>query len=73
MTISFLVTHSGGFHADELLSTVILARLFPDARLVRSRDAAWITPAPDRLIYDVGRAYDAQAGVFDHQDRKSVV
>ncbi|MDQ7777702.1 MAG: MYG1 family protein [Paracoccus aminovorans] len=69
MTISFLVTHSGGFHADELLSTVILARLFPDARLVRSRDAAWITPAPDRLIYDVGRAYDAQAGVFDHHQR----
>ncbi|MFT4015307.1 MAG: MYG1 family protein [Paracoccus sp. (in: a-proteobacteria)] len=64
--IAFLVTHSGGFHADELLSSVVLTRLFPQARLVRSRDAAWITPAPDRLIYDVGRDYDAARGIFDH-------
>ena len=29
MSIEYLVTHSGGFHADELLSSVILTRLFP--------------------------------------------
>ncbi len=29
MIIAHLVTHSGGFHADELLSSVILTRLFP--------------------------------------------
>ncbi|NEX44902.1 MYG1 family protein [Pseudotabrizicola algicola] len=69
MTVSWLVTHSGGFHADEVLSTVVLSRLFPDASLVRSRDLAWITPAADRLIYDVGRAYDAGAGIFDHHQR----
>lgn len=28
MEPDFLVTHSGGFHADELLSSVILTRLF---------------------------------------------
>lgn len=38
MTITQLVTHSGGFHADELLSSVILTRLFPDATVLRSRD-----------------------------------
>ncbi|MET0173139.1 MAG: MYG1 family protein, partial [Agrobacterium vaccinii] len=27
MSVDFLVTHSGGFHADELLSSVILTRL----------------------------------------------
>lgn len=69
MTIAYLVTHSGGFHADELLSSVVLARLFPQARLVRSRDEAWITPAPDRIVFDVGRAYDAGAGMFDHHQR----
>lgn len=69
MTISHLVTHSGGFHADELLSSVILTRLFPQAELVRSRDKSWITPALDRIIYDVGGQYDAQAQIFDHHQR----
>lgn len=64
--IRYLVTHSGGFHADELLSSVILTRLFPQADLVRSRDAAWTTPAADRIIYDVGRQYDRVAAIFDH-------
>jgi len=69
MTISHLVTHSGGFHADELLSSVILTRLYPDATLVRTRDAEWIAPAQDRIIYDVGRDYDPQSLIFDHHQR----
>lgn len=69
MTTDYLVTHSGGFHADELLSSVILTRLFPNARLVRSRAPEWITPGADRIIYDVGGAYDAAAGIFDHHQR----
>ncbi|MBR9840458.1 MAG: MYG1 family protein [Rhodobacteraceae bacterium] len=71
MTISTLVTHSGGFHADEVLSTVILTRLYPEAEVVRSRSPAWITPADGRLIYDVGGAYDPEAGIFDHHQRES--
>ncbi|MBN9336156.1 MYG1 family protein [Devosia sp.] len=69
MTPAFLVTHSGGFHADELLSSVVLTRLFPDAQIVRSRAPEWITPATDRIIYDVGGAYDASAQIFDHHQR----
>ncbi len=69
MTTDYLVTHSGGFHADELLSSVILTRLFPNARVVRSRAPEWITPGADRIIYDVGGAYDADAGIFDHHQR----
>jgi uncharacterized UPF0160 family protein len=69
MTIDFLVTHSGGFHADELLSSVVLTRLFPQASIVRSRAAEWITPGSDRIIYDVGGAYDAEARIFDHHQR----
>lgn len=69
MATEFLVTHSGGFHADELLSSVILTWLFPEARIVRSRSPEWITPAPDRIIYDVGGAYDAALRVFDHHQR----
>ncbi len=69
MTITHLITHNGGFHADELLSSVILTRLFPAATLLRTRDAAWITPHPSKIIYDVGRAYDPQAQIFDHHQR----
>lgn len=73
MIITHLVTHNGGFHADELLSSVILTRLFPQAEVVRTRDAAWITPGDGKIIYDVGRAYDAEAGIFDHHQRPNPV
>ncbi|SMD19019.1 MYG1 family protein [Rhizobium sp. RU36D] len=69
MTKAFLVTHSGGFHADELLSSVILMRLFPEACIVRSRAPEWVMPAEDRIVYDVGGAYDAERGIFDHHQR----
>lgn len=71
MSITHLVTHSGGFHADELLSSVILTQLFPQAELIRSRDAEWITPAEGRIIYDVGREFDADRLIFDHHQRPS--
>lgn len=38
MIVAHLVTHSGGFHADELLSSVMLTRLFPQARIGHTRD-----------------------------------
>ena len=69
MQPSYLVTHSGGFHADELFSSVILTRLFAQAKLVRSRAPEWITPGEDRIIYDVGGLYDAEARIFDHHQR----
>lgn len=69
MTITHLVTHSGGFHADELLSSVVLTKLFPKAKVLRSRDRQWITPSDDKIIYDVGGQYDATAQIFDHHQR----
>lgn len=71
MTITHLVTHSGGFHADELLSSVILTHLHPTATVIRSRDRHWITPSADKIIYDVGSDYDAEAQIFDHHQRPS--
>jgi uncharacterized UPF0160 family protein len=71
MPITHLVTHSGGFHADELLSSAVLTRVFPQAELLRSRDRKWITPATDKIIYDVGGDYDGEAQIFDHHQRPS--
>lgn len=71
MTITHLVTHSGGFHADELLSSVILTHLFPKAELKRTRDKQWHVPSVDKIIYDVGGDYNAEAQIFDHHQRPS--
>lgn len=69
MEIAYLVTHSGGFHADELMSSVILTRIFTQAELIRTRAREWISPGADRIVYDVGLVYDPALGVFDHHQR----
>ena len=69
MTPDYLVTHSGGFHADELMSSVVLTKLFPEAKIVRSRDPHWITAGAYRIVYDVGGAYDTATRIFDHHQR----
>jgi len=69
MAPDFLVTHSGGFHADEVLSGVVLTQLFPQAKLVRSRAPDWIKAGSDRIVYDVGGSYDADTRIFDHHQR----
>lgn len=67
--ITHLITHSGGFHADELLSSVILTQLFPEAELKRTRDKQWLVPSADKIIYDVGGDYNADKQIFDHHQR----
>ncbi|MEP4195521.1 MAG: MYG1 family protein [Aliishimia sp.] len=69
MSITHLVTHSGGFHADELLSSVVLTRLFPEAKLLRTRDRHSLVPSAGKIIYDVGGSFDADAQIFDHHQR----
>jgi uncharacterized UPF0160 family protein len=69
MTITHLITHSGGFHADELLSSVILTKLFPNAELLRTRDRDWLTPSLNKIIYDVGGDYNADNQIYDHHQR----
>ena len=71
MTITHIITHSGGFHADELLSSVILTRLFKKAELRRTRDRQWLSPSPEKIIYDVGAIYNAEVQIFDHHQRPS--
>ncbi len=69
MTITSLVTHSGGFHADELLSSVVLTHLFPQAELSRTRDRSILAPAAHKIIYDVGGMYSVAEQIFDHHQR----
>ena len=53
------ITHSGVFHADEVLGTVILEEAFGDITVARVSEVP--TDLPDSIIvYDIGR------GKFDH-------
>lgn len=58
-------THSGTFHADDVLAVALLRTfLDPDARVVRTRDAA-VLAACD-VVVDVGGEYDPATRRFDH-------
>ncbi len=59
-----IVTHSGHFHADELLAVAMLLRKFPDAEVIRSREQAVIDSGD--YVVDVGLVYDPDKNRFDH-------
>lgn len=59
-----LVTHSGSFHADDIVSYSILSCVFPHHTLVRSRDEETILSGD--IVFDVGRLYDKSRCRFDH-------
>ena len=61
-----VITHGGTFHADEVMATVILEKVFEDITVCRT------FRVPEDLKEDV-IVYDIGFGTFDHQDRKSVV
>ena len=52
-----LVTHAGNFHADDVFSTVFLARLYGDIILIRLKE---YQDDGTKLAYDIG------LGEFDH-------
>lgn len=58
-------THSGPFHADDVLAWALIRAFHaPDAKVVRTRDASVIRQAD--LVFDVGGKFDPGAGHFDH-------
>ena len=64
-----IVAHNGLFHADDVFAVAVLTALFPEANVVRTRDAQLTTAAPNRIVVDVGGVYDAKAHCFDHHQR----
>lgn len=67
MAIDTLITHSGSFHADDLLAHAVLTTLYPSARLVRTRDAELIaTAGAGAIVFDVGYRYEPDENRYDH-------
>lgn len=67
-----IVTHSGPFHADDVLAVAVLLDLVPDAEVVRTRDPEVLDAAredPDTVLVDVGWDYDVHYRNFDHHQR----
>lgn len=62
-----IATHSGTFHADDVFGVAVLAALFPGHQVIRTRDADEIARAD--FVVDVGGAWDAASGRFDHHQR----
>ena len=57
-------THSGSFHADDVLAAAVLRLANPAVTILRSRDQAQLESAD--ILFDVGRTFDPAAGRFDH-------
>lgn len=63
-----IVTHSGGFHADDVFAAATLQLVLGDTiEIVRTRDPEVI--ATGDYVFDVGMVYDAGANRFDHHQK----
>lgn len=64
MTIQTIGTHNGKFHSDDVFSVALLTTLFPEVKVVRSRDQTVLDTLD--LVLDVGGEYDISKNRFDH-------
>jgi uncharacterized UPF0160 family protein len=59
-------THSGFYHLDDVLASVILTKVFPGAKVLRSNELAVHEAAHCSVVYDVGMVYDHSRKLYDH-------
>jgi uncharacterized UPF0160 family protein len=57
-------THSGTFHADDVLAAAAMRLLRPDLKILRSRDMDQLNAAD--ILFDVGRVFNPDTCRFDH-------
>lgn len=57
-------THSGTFHADDVLAAAVLRLANPSVTIQRSRDMDQLNAAD--ILFDVGRVFDPATCRFDH-------
>jgi uncharacterized UPF0160 family protein len=64
MNIQTIATHSGPFHADDVFCIAMLRKLYPEAKVIRSRDDEVLDKCD--LVLDVGVLYDHEKRRYDH-------
>lgn len=57
-------THSGTFHADDILAAAAMRLAMPSVTVVRTREQERLNAAD--ILFDVGRVYDPATCRFDH-------
>jgi uncharacterized UPF0160 family protein len=57
-------THSGAFHADDVLAAAVMRLANPSVTILRSRDMNQLNAAD--ILFDVGRVFDSATCRFDH-------
>lgn len=57
-------THSGSFHADDILAAAAMRLVNPALTIVRTREQAQLDAAD--ILFDVGRVFDPATCRFDH-------
>ncbi len=67
MNTKTIATHDGNFHADDVFSVAALKSIFPDIKVIRTRDLELIAKAD--IVVDVGGEYDPETDRFDHHQR----
>ena len=60
--------HGGAFHADDVFAVAILKSIYPDLRVVRTRDPKKLRGADARV--DVGNKYNHKTKDYDHHQRE---
>lgn len=61
------ITHSGSFHADDVVAISILKLIDPNIKVIRTRDKKVIeSKKADDIVLDVGYAFDPEKFLFDH-------
>lgn len=70
--MKYLITHDGYPHADDILSYALLSTVYPEWKLVRTRDESIINmpeDCEDKIVFDVGMKFDG-FHYFDHHQKE---
>lgn len=59
-----IITHNAKFHSDDVFAVATLLLVYPEAKVIRTRDDEEIKKAD--IVVDVGGIYDERSMRFDH-------
>lgn len=67
-----LITHPGQPHIDDIFAYAILSKIFPEHKLVRTRNEVAIHNTDNSIIFDVGMTFDGNKYFDHHQSDKHI-
>lgn len=62
-----IITHDNAFHLDDVIACFILKKIYPDSRIIRTRDRDIIETGD--IVVDVGGVFDPLRMRYDHHQK----